>query len=71
MIEARVSLGRVSRKVASELGEEYKIRPFYAIALMRLDRREALELLEDAVRLYPSDSESRGEYIRRVAIRGL
>jgi hypothetical protein len=64
-------LARVSRKVAAELGEEYAIRPFHSSALMRLDRREALELLEDAVRLYPTDAEARGEYIRRAAIRGL
>lgn len=63
------SVARTMRQAATELGDEYDFRPFYAIALMRLERRAAIELCERAVRLYPTDSEGRGYCVRRYAIR--
>lgn len=59
------SVARVTRDIACELGEEYKIRPFFAVSLMRLSRQEALELCERAVKLFPHDLEGRGFYVRR------
>lgn len=64
------SVACTTRDVA-ELGEAYSIREFYSRALIRLDRHVAIGLCERAMRLYPTDSEGRGEYIRRAAVRGL
>lgn len=62
-------LARVTRAEAVEIGEEAGIRPFYAIALMRLERSAAVELCQDAVRLHPTDADARGYYIRHHAVR--
>lgn len=64
------SVARTTRKVAGEIGAEAGIRPFYSRALTRLDRQGAIELCERASKLYPTDTEGRGLYVRRVAVRG-
>ena len=65
-----VSVPKVTRRIAADLGAEYGIRPFHSMPLMRLERGEAIELVDRAAKLYPSDSERRGEFVRRVAARG-
>lgn len=62
-------LARLTRAEAVEIGEEAGIRPFYAIALMRLDRSAAVELCQDAVRQHPREADARGLYVRNHAVR--
>ncbi len=65
MIE--VSVPKVSRRVAADLGAEHGIRPFHWMGLLHLERSEAIEVCEAATRRY-KDSERRGEYVRRHAV---
>jgi hypothetical protein len=65
------SVAFTTRDVAAEPGREHGIREFHAVSLMHLDRPADIELCERASKLFPTDSEGRGEYIRRASIRGL
>jgi len=59
---------KTPRSVALEIGEEYGVRPFFALYLTRLDRRTAIELCERAAFLYETDRERRGERVREMCL---
>jgi hypothetical protein len=60
-------VAKLRRSEAIEMSKEVGIRPFYLLPLAYKERRDVEKLLEKAALLFPSDSDRRGEYIRRHA----
>lgn len=59
---------KTRRTEALAIGEDFGIRPFFALYLCRLPRREAIELADRARFLYPTDRERRGERVREMCL---